>query len=181
MSPPRPRRYWLIALVVFGALGLSCTNPFLPVTKDVGLYSPALSPEAVIENMKSSYSVMNLEEYIACLDPDSFRFFFYEQEGDSLSSILENEWGIDSLVWGLTEERKSAEAIFDACEDIYLELAKISGHNNGQTGVYYYEYHLSLTPPPLIEETIRGRARFTLKKDPYTGHWAVTTWEDFSY
>jgi hypothetical protein len=181
LSRHLPGRLRLLPVLGLLVLSLSCHNPFHPVTEDIGLYTPAISPEAVIENMQSSYCVMDLEEYISCLDPDSFRFYFYEQEGDSLSQILQDDWGIDSLVWGLTEERKSAEALFDACDEVHLELVQITGHHDGRTGIYYYEYHLNLSPPPIVGETIRGRARFTLRKDSQTGYWNVATWEDFSY
>lgn len=156
-----------------------CWNPFSP-PQEPGEYPLPLRDSVVLDNLQKSYMSKNLQAYRDCLDPDSFRFYF--DPGDTgIQEILQNDWGIDSLVWGLTEELLSAEVLFASTDYVDLNLTqrtKISG--NDSVSVWVCRYYLRVEPPPEGgSSTAEGRARFTMKKNPDNGFWYISRWEDF--
>lgn len=123
----------------------------------------------------------DLEGYLACLDRDSFKFYFDSRE-DSIAEILREYWGLDSLVWGYTEERLATMELFSAVNTINLNLFKRSFQYDTSGGrVYsYYDYILTIDPPPPNVDVAEGRALFILKKNPKDGYWYIITWQDYS-
>ncbi|MEO0140956.1 MAG: hypothetical protein ABIM88_05355 [candidate division WOR-3 bacterium] len=121
---------------------------------------------------------------MACFD-DSFKFYFDPGE-EGIRELLKENWGLDSLVWGRTEERLSAEALFNYIKgseggslDLTLsQLRRIEG--NDSSSCWICEYYLVIEPPPEGGASVaKGRARFFMKRDPETGFWYILRWEDF--
>lgn len=123
----------------------------------------------------------NLEGYLACLDQDSFRFYFDSRE-DSIAEILREYWGLDSLVWGYTEERLATMELFSAVNTINLTLIKrsIQYDASGKRAYSYYDYILTVDPLPPNVDVAEGRALFILRKNPKDGYWYIITWQDYS-
>lgn len=167
-------------LILLSLLG-GCTNPFHPNFSASGYVEPT-TPRVVIENLRLALMSEDLNGYLNCLDKDSFRFYFSAQD-TTVQTILENDWGLDSLVWGYAEERLSAEGMFAYAKEIYLELFELPAppSPSPETENLFYEYILNIVPLPRNVSNIEGRALFTLKKDPKTGHWKILTWRDYSY
>jgi hypothetical protein len=171
----------LLSIIFF----LSCTNPFNP--KQIGEnegrfpYVAPTTPEAVILNLKTAYNAKDLEGYLKCLNRDSFKFYF-DQSDTSIQDILKENWGLDSLVWGYTEEKLSTSALFEGVRSVYLELVKESvdpdTFSNRKT--LNYLYLLSLDPSPPGIETIEGRAKFTVKRES-DGYWYIIVWRDYAF
>jgi len=158
-----------------------CWNPFHPPLQEGELYGVPATPEQVIENLQRAYMSRDLEGYLACLDPDSFRFVFDARE-DSIREILREYWGLDSLVWGYLEERLSAQELFASVDQISLTLIK-RGHTTDSTGtrvLLLYDYVLTLDPPLPEAEVAEGRALFVLVQDPQTHYWRIRQWQDYA-
>lgn len=169
----------LYLLIVF-ILATGCFNPFNP-REGKGVYPLPTEPEIVINNLVLAYSTKDLNGYIKCLDPDSFRFYFDDSE-DSIREILERNWGIDSLSWGLAEEIISARNIFNNVDEINLELTGGRGIPIGDNKwIFIYNYSLNLIPTPAGINSIEGHARFILRKRPEDNLWYIMTWEDYAF
>ncbi len=140
------------------------------------------TPRGVIENLKLALISKDLDAYLNCLDRDSFKFYFSAQD-TSVQSILEKDWGLDSLVWGYAEERLSTERMFAYENEIYLELFELPAPPSPSPDKenLFYEYILNVVPQPRGVGSIEGRALFTLKRDHTTGHWKIITWRDYSF
>ena len=170
--------YFRFALISFCVLiGWGCYNPFfLPI--DDQPYREPTTPEAVIDNLVTSYNSRDLVGYIDCLDPDSFRFYFDEAE-DSIEEILRENLGLDSLYWGIEEERLSAQAIFNSVDELYLDMIYFGGYDpSPDVAIRIYDYRLEIIPSP-ESKPIRGRAIFTLHKRGK--RWFVYRWHDYTF
>ncbi len=175
------RKLAVISVLLGGLMVLKCTTPFNPPILTSELYETPTTPQAVIENLRTAYMAKDLEGYLACLDPDSFRFYFDESD-TATRKILEEELGLDSLVWGITEERISAEALFSSVDAIHLDL--MGGIPLPDTvpnrKTYLYQYLMAIEPPIPGVEIIEGRAKFVLKKKE-DGYWYIVRWEDYAF
>ncbi len=174
-----PRLFLVSAILI--TLLEGCWNPFHPPLREGALYVVPATPEQVIENLQRAYMSRDLEGYLACLDPDSFRFVFDARE-DSIQEILREYWGLDSLVWGYTEEKLSAQELFASVDQINLTLV-LRGRTTDSTGtrVYLlYDYLLTLEPPPPGAEMAEGRALFLLVRNPEDHYWRIREWQDYT-
>lgn len=170
----------ILLVVGISLAASSCFNPFNP-REGKGVYPLPVEPEIVINNLVLAYSTKDLNGYIKCLDPDSFRFYFDDSE-DSIREILELNWGIDSLSWGLEQEIISARNIFNNVDEINLELTGGRGVPLGDNKwVFIYNYNLNLIPSPPGISSIEGRARFILRRRPEDNLWYIMTWEDYAF
>ncbi len=171
------KRFLPFFLLFFGG----CTNPFHPPESKSPYFEPT-DPRGVIENLKMAMMSRDLEGYLQCLDKDSFRFYFDAQD-TTVQSILRRDWGLDSLYWGYTEERLSAETMFSLESDIYLELVELPAPPNRDANHInlFYEYVLNIEPAIENIAVVEGRALFTLRKEPRTGYWVIETWRDYAY
>ncbi len=166
---------FLILLLLGG-----CFNPFNP-REGRGSYPVPVEPEIVINNLVLAYSTKDLNGYIKCLDPDSFRFYFDDSE-DSIREILELNWGIDSLSWGLEQEIISARNIFENFQEINLDLTGGRGIPLGDNKwVFIYNYTLNLIPTVPGITSIEGHARFILRRRPEDNLWYIMIWEDYAF
>jgi len=158
-----------------------CTNPFHPPFSSSKYVEPT-TPRVVIENLRLAMMAKDLDGYLNCLDKDSFRFYFNAQD-TTIETILEKDWGLDSLVWGYAEEQLSVERMFAFENEIYLELFEIPAppSESPDRENLFYEYILNLVPQPRGVSSVEGRAFFTLKKNPQTGLWKIIAWRDYSY
>jgi len=169
----------LLVFLIFVLDG--CNTPFNPPILKEAPYESPVTPKAVIDNLRTAYMAKDLEGYLACLDPDSYRFYFDESD-TATRKILEQQLGLDSLVWGITEERISAEALFSSVQAIHLDLMGgiLLPDTVPNRRTYLYTYSLSIDPPPPGVEAIEGRAKFVLKKRP-DGLWYIIRWEDYAF
>jgi len=164
--------FLFLCLVIF----LSCRNPFSPPSKKGIYYLPSDSPEQVIENLRLAYNLRDIEAYKKCLHKDSFKFYF-DYSDEEIGEILESRWGIDSMIWGWSEEVLSTEVLFSNVEWINLFLLKeYSFYVDSEHWVGIYWYDLDIEPSP-VSGVVEGRARFTLKKE--NSNWFIIKWEDF--
>ncbi len=168
-----------IPVIIFSVLILrGCFNPFLPSIKE-GDYIRPVEPELVIDNLVMAFNSRDILSYVNCLDPDSFRFFFDSAE-DSIEEILRQNLGLDSLYWGIEEERLSTEALFNSAQYLYLEMIYIGGFRPSEDrAALYYDYHMEIIPSP-EQKPIEGRGYFILKKHS-DGLWYILEWHDFTY
>ena len=142
------------------------------------IYVEPSTPENVIRNLQTAYQARDLTAYLECLDPDSFRFYF-DPADTGIERLLRERWGIDSLVWGISQEELATRALFDSVRAISLFLTggQYLQPPQENRAVLLYEYSLSIDPTPPGVEEIAGRARFTLKRRP-DGYWYILRWED---
>lgn len=169
------------ALFIFVFLGCS-KNPFNPPRSlESTPYNVPVTPELVILNLKTAYNAKDLEGYLNCLDKDSFKFYF-DQTDTSIQDILKENWGMDSLVWGYTEEKLSTASLFEGVTSVYLELVKesVDPDTSSTRRTLNYIYLLSLDPSPTGIEAVEGRAKFTVKKET-DGYWYIIVWRDYSF
>lgn len=165
-------------LFLLAALLAGC-QLFKPPPDDRNLlYFEPSTPENVIRNLQIAYQTRDLDAYLSCLDPDSFRFYF-DPADTGIDQLLRERWGLDSLVWGFSQEELSARALFDSVRSISLFLTggQYLEPPREDRAVLLYEYSLSIEPTPPGVEEIAGRARFTLKRRP-NGYWYILRWED---
>ena len=172
----RFRLVWLTWLLLLG-----CWNPFHPPSVEGPAYPSPTQPEQVIQNLQTAYIAKDLEAYLSCLDPDSFKFYFDSQE-DSIAEILREYWGLDSLVWGYSQERIATEELFDAVNSIQLTLFSrgLQYDSTGTRATALYDYILSLDPSPPDIDLVEGRALFVLRKRPSDGLWYIVLWQDYA-
>ncbi len=177
----RPER-WFFGFSPLLLVG--CWNPFSPPQEPGTGYPLPLTDSIVFQNMQAAYVSLDLEGYMSCLD-DSFKFYFDPGE-EGILELLKNNWGLDSLVWGRTEERLSAQTLFDYIReseggnlDLTLsQLRRIRGDDT--SSVWICDYYLVIEPPPDEGSSVaEGRARFSMKKHRDTGLWYIIRWEDF--
>jgi len=174
--------YFLFSLILLIFLQ-GCTNPFNPPqsTEENTPYLAPVTPESVILNLKTAYNAKDLEGYLKCLSRDSFKFYF-DQTDTSIQDILRENWGLDSLVWGYTEEKLSTLSLFEGVRSVYLELVKesVDPDTLRERKTLNYIYLLSIDPSPPGVETIEGRAKFTVKKES-DGYWYIIVWRDYTF
>lgn len=171
----------ILSLGILFLLLEGCWNPFHPPLREEELYGVPATPEQVMENLQRAYMSRDLEGYLACLDPDSFRFVFDARE-DSIQEILREYWGLDSLVWGYTEEKLSAQELFASVDQINLTLV-LRGRTTDSSGTrvrLLYDYLLTLEPPVPGADMAEGRALFLLVRDPQTHYWRIREWQDYA-
>jgi len=168
--------------VVLLSLLVGCFNPFNPPTQESGIYTPPIEPEMTIQNLRVAYMAKDIEGYINCFDDDSFQFYF-DQRDDSLQRILKEFWGLDSLKWGLEQERLATKFLFSIPEvEISLDLIKLPvsvDSKESSRRVLWYDYTLTIEPPVNRYGGAEGRAVFTLKRKE-DGLWYIVKWEDFA-
>ncbi len=167
-------------LLAISAVALAgCANPFCPPTEEGGFYPEPTVDSLVIDNLERAYVQKDLEAYRECLDPEGFRFYFDPGE-EGIEELLKNEWGLDSLVWGLAEELLSAQVLFESTD--YIDLTLFNRRRiwaDDTLSVWLAEYYLVVEPPPAEGAGVaQGRAVFTLRKGK-DGLWRVLKWEDY--
>ncbi len=156
-----------------------CLNPFSP-PQESGEYPLPLTDSVVLDNLQKAYLSKDIQAYRDCLDPDSFKFFF-DPADTGIQEILRNNWGIDSMVWGLTEEIQSAQNMFSMTDYLDLNLyEKVQIRSDDSVSEWRCRYYLTVEPPPEgASATAQGRAYFVLKRHQDNGFWYILRWEDY--
>jgi hypothetical protein len=175
---------------VLGTLLLisSCDNDKSPVRSDPPRYLPQSSVENVMENLKRSYSLRDLEEY-RTLFSDDLVFVFNEDDVSRPTNPTPSTWGFDSEIY-------SARSLFatESAEEVGLDfrlgaVTLSDSVNPGTHSVVMQAIHLTVHTrtddgDPLLLIVEDDEAIFYLRE--YAGErasdgknvWRIVRWED---
>ena len=168
-------RKWAAAAAAVCALGwITCFNPFAPELSDSGksidlIVTDQQSPEEVLQNFKTSYTIQDSLLYSGLLDT-AFIFVYYDADDFSSGRFVS---------WGRGEDLKTTGSLFRHFDFIDLIWnATIYGWNDDTTGTICKEFQLNLTNKE-SDYRISGRAVFSFRKCQ-DGRWRITRWKDES-
>lgn len=152
----------------------ACFNPFAPDLSDTVdsvdlIVTNQESPEEVLQNFKTAYTIQDSLLYSGLLDT-AFIFVYYETDDFSSGRFVS---------WGREVDLKTTGSLFRHFDFVDLVWnATIYGWNDDSTGTICKEFQLNCANKE-SDYRISGRAVFSFRRCQ-DGRWRITRWKDES-
>jgi hypothetical protein len=142
-------------------------------------FIPAVTPQDVISNLRSSLEDLNVENYLACLTDSAFsnRQFRFAPSSTAIS-----QFPVMASGWGKSEEQQyflNMKNKIPEEKQIVLNFFNIQiGSTQGDTTVYTGSYSLSVPHnDPGIPVIFEGELSFSMTRDSRSV-WTIHLWRD---
>jgi len=143
-------------------------------------FQPPVEPAIVIENLKSSLSDKNLQNYIACFVDTIFADQTYNFSASSEAISL---YQIFVQGWGLNEERRYFSSVTNRVPVDFPISLSLSNENysslSGDSLVYSATYSLNLpvSSSDPVPQNYAGNLQFNMLRDSRS-EWVIYYWKD---
>jgi len=143
-------------------------------------FQPPVEPAIVIENLKSSLSDKNVQNYIACFVDTIFADQTYNFSASSEAISL---YQIFVQGWGLNEERRYFSSVTNRVPVDFPISLSLSNENysslSGDSLVYSATYSLNLpvSSSDPIPQNYEGNLQFNMLRDSRS-EWVIYYWKD---
>jgi len=143
-------------------------------------FQPPVEPAIVIENLKSSLSDKNVQNYIACFVDTIFADQTYNFSASSEAISL---YQIFVQGWGLNEERRYFSSVTNRVPVDFPISLSLSNENysslSGDSLVYSATYSLNLpvSSSDPIPQNYAGNLQFNMLRDSRS-EWVIYYWKD---
>jgi hypothetical protein len=142
-------------------------------------FIPAVTPEDLITNLRSSLTDLNVENYLACFSDSAFST---RQFRFAPSSIALSQFPIMASGWGKTEEQQYFNNMKNKLPEerqISLSFFEIQlGSTQGDSTIYTASYSLSVPHnDPAIPTMFEGELSFSMARDSRSV-WSIYYWRD---
>jgi len=143
-------------------------------------FQPPVEPAIVIENLKSSLSDKNVQNYIACFVDTIFADQTYNF---SASSEVISLYQIFVQGWGLNEERRYFSSVTNRVPVDFPISLSLSNENysslSGDSLVYSATYSLNLpvSSSDPVPQNYAGNLQFNMLRDSRS-EWVIYFWKD---
>jgi len=143
-------------------------------------FQPPVEPAIVIENLKSSLSDKNVQNYIACFVDTIFADQTYKFSASSEAISL---YQIFVQGWGLNEERRYFSSVTNRVPVDFPISLSLSNENysslSGDSLVYSATYSLNLpvSSSDPIPQNYAGNLQFNMLRDSRS-EWVIYYWKD---
>ncbi|MBK7497628.1 MAG: hypothetical protein IPI19_00615 [Ignavibacteriales bacterium] len=143
-------------------------------------FQPPVEPAIVIENLKSSLSDKNVQNYIACFVDTIFADQTYNFSASSEAISL---YQIFVQGWGLNEERRYFSSVTNRVPVDFPISLSLSNENysslSGDSLVYSATYSLNLpvSSSDPVPQNYAGNLQFNMLRDSRS-EWVIYYWKD---
>lgn len=143
-------------------------------------FQPPVEPAIVIENLKSSLSDKNVQNYIACFVDTIFANQTYNFSASSEAISL---YQIFVQGWGLNEERRYFSSVTNRVPVDFPISLSLSNENysslSGDSLVYSATYSLNLpvSSSDPVPQNYAGNLQFNMLRDSRS-EWVIYYWKD---
>ncbi len=143
-------------------------------------FQPPVEPAIVIENLKSSLSDKNVQNYIACFVDTIFADQTYNFSASSEAISL---YQIFVQGWGLNEERRYFSSVTNRVPVDFPISLSLSNENysslSGDSLVYSATYSLNLpvSSSDPVPQNYAGNLQFNMLRDSRS-EWVIYFWKD---
>lgn len=143
-------------------------------------FQPPVEPAIVIENLKSSLSDKNVQNYIACFVDTIFADQTYNFSASSEAISL---YQIFVQGWGLNEERRYFSSVINRVPVDFPISLSLSNENysslSGDSLVYSATYSLNLpvSSSDPVPQNYAGNLQFNMLRDSRS-EWVIYYWKD---
>ncbi len=143
-------------------------------------FQPPVEPAIVIENLKSSLSDKNVQNYIACFVDTIFADQTYNFSASSEAISL---YQIFVQGWGLNEERRYFSSVTNRVPVDFPISLTLSNENysslSGDSLVYSATYSLNLpvSSSDPVPQNYAGNLQFNMLRDSRS-EWVIYYWKD---
>ena len=143
-------------------------------------FQPPVEPVIVIENLKSSLSDKNVQNYIACFVDTIFADQTYNFSASSEAISL---YQIFVQGWGLNEERRYFSSVTNRVPVDFPISLSLSNENysslSGDSLVYSATYSLNLpvSSSDPVPQNYAGNLQFNMLRDSRS-EWVIYYWKD---
>lgn len=143
-------------------------------------FQPPVEPAIVIENLKSSLSDKNVQNYIACFVDTIFADQTYNFSASSEAISL---YQIFVQGWGLNEERRYFSSVTNRVPVDFPISLSLSNENysslSGDSLIYSATYSLNLpvSSSDPVPQNYAGNLQFNMLRDSRS-EWVIYYWKD---
>lgn len=143
-------------------------------------FQPPVEPAIVIENLKSSLSDKNVQNYIACFVDTIFADQTYNFSASSEAISL---YQIFVQGWGLNEERRYFSSVINRVPVDFPISLSLSNENysslSGDSLIYSATYSLNLpvSSSDPVPQNYAGNLQFNMLRDSRS-EWVIYYWKD---
>jgi hypothetical protein len=140
-----------------------------PPTQSTSTFEPPVTPDAVLQNLRSAIGENNLDNYLRCFVDTTFRPYEFIPSQDVRANFG---------VWTLEDERRYFRTMGATTDGTALLTTAVQGGTFFADSTYTIDYALYFPhTEPGVPKLVRGNMLLHLAIDPQ-GRWGIDRWSD---